>query len=136
MAKAFQVLSEHWRKLCLAVLPLGCAVVAFLVYTKSALLPPCLFNQWTGLLCPGCGMTRASHSLLHGEIAAGFAYNPLGVVLLPALLYGVGQELIAWAWEKPEWRLRLGARLPLIMAILVIGFGILRNLPGFDFLRP
>ena len=32
-------------------------------------LPGCVFYQFTGLYCPGCGMTRALHALVHGDLA-------------------------------------------------------------------
>ena len=38
---------------------------------------PCLFYEVTGLLCPGCGNTRAVVSLLRLDIPAAFWYNPL-----------------------------------------------------------
>ena len=42
----------------------------------------CFTRTMTGLPCPGCGLTTAAKSLLHGELRAAFAYHPLwpGVV--------------------------------------------------------
>jgi len=45
----------------------------------------CLFKLTTGWDCPGCGMTRAVWSVLHGELRAAVRYNPMVVVVLPVL---------------------------------------------------
>jgi hypothetical protein len=55
----------------------------------QTLVPPCPFHAATGLWCPGCGLTRATHALLHGHVMSGLGYN----VFTP-LLFG----LIGWAW--------------------------------------
>ena len=67
-----------------------CTVGALLALPLAALLPSdgagipvCLFHSLTGLPCPGCGLTRAFSSLLHGQVAAAFAYHPFVFLLLP-----------------------------------------------------
>lgn len=47
--------------------------------------PQCPFHQATGLLCPGCGGTRALAALLHGDLRAAWQLNGLVVLLLPAV---------------------------------------------------
>ncbi len=37
----------------------------------------CPIRYATGVPCPGCGMTRAWLAVLHGDLAAAFAYHPL-----------------------------------------------------------
>lgn len=39
--------------------------------------PGCLFRRFTGLPCPGCGMSRAWLAVLRGDIAVALAYHPL-----------------------------------------------------------
>ena len=86
-------------------------------------LPPCPFFQATGLLCPGCGGTRAMLALLHGDLHAAWAHNPLLLLALLCLgLYGlvaIGQR-------------RLPSLPPAVLAVLLLGslaFGVARNLP-------
>ena len=37
--------------------------------------PKCKLYQFTGLKCPICGLQRAIHQFLHGNILAAFQYN-------------------------------------------------------------
>ena len=45
----------------------------------------CLFRRVTGWSCPGCGMTRAVSSTLHGDIVAAIRFNRLVVAVFPLL---------------------------------------------------
>ncbi len=72
------------------------AALYFAPPTASRFYPRCLFHDATGLLCPGCGATRALAALLHGHLAEAFHLNALIVALLPAALlylaFGVGRS--------------------------------------------
>src|SRR5579872_586117 len=61
----------------------------------SGLFPPCPLHYLTGWYCPGCGSLRAMHALLHGNLQQAWAMNPLTIVLLPFVAYGLASELIA-----------------------------------------
>ena len=54
---------------------------------------PCPFHAITGLWCPGCGMTRALHHLLHGDVAGAVSSN----LFLPVVVVVVGWAWLAWA---------------------------------------
>jgi hypothetical protein len=118
----------------------GAAVLAFGCFLLVRLgpgwpfWPGCLFHRTTGLECPGCGMTRAAHALLTGDLARAFRCNPLGVVLLPLALLGCALELAGWVRARPlPWRLHFGVVGTWILAGAVIAFGILRNIPMWPF---
>jgi hypothetical protein len=74
-----------------ALLAVGLMVIYFVFNPETAgFFPPCLFHKLTGLKCPGCGTQRAIHSILHGEVAQAFFYNPAlfaAVPLVGTLLY-------------------------------------------------
>ena len=104
--------------------------------TSGGWYPPCLFNVATGLHCPGCGGTRSLHLLLNGDVAGAVHQNALMLAALPL----VGWYLVAMSiyalrgkWVGPNLN---GARLAGAVAILVIGFGIVRNIPGLEMLAP
>ena len=81
-------------------------------------LPKCLFHEWTGLYCPGCGGTRALYALLHGDLKTSLHDN---LLLIPASL--TAAALIAFP--------RIVLRRPVAVAIIaiIVGFAVLRNIP-------
>jgi hypothetical protein len=81
--------------------------------------PPCPFYWLTGLQCAGCGVLRATHQLLHGNIAAAWALNPLYVVGLGLMPFAI----VAW-WRGVLFTKTL--HVVLIIAVLV-AFTIARN---------
>ena len=63
---------------------LGC--IAYLaIVTKTGKGIPCLFYRFLGIKCPGCGMTRAAVSIVHGDLIAAAGYNIMSVTVMPAL---------------------------------------------------
>lgn len=50
----------------------------------------CPFRAVTGLPCPTCGLTRATHWLMRGDVARAFAVNPFDtaflLVVVPAFI--------------------------------------------------
>lgn len=53
------------------------AVTVFYILAQQGIAIPCLFNKFTGLLCPGCGNSRAAIALLRWDFSAAFWYNPM-----------------------------------------------------------
>ena len=66
--------------------------------TAASYYPKCISHQLLGIHCPGCGLTRAAHSLLNGRLAQAFAYNPLLVLLSPYLLFALVRTVWFWLW--------------------------------------
>ncbi len=125
-----------WHWIALAVATPVAALGLWLVYhydpnAAGSRFPPCLFRALTGFYCPGCGMTRALHALLHLDIATAFRMNPLvmtGLALVPGLV----------AWQV-GWRARWFAPVvsvvsrPNFWLVLIPAYWIARNLPWFPF---
>ena len=87
----------------------------------------CFFYATTGLLCPGCGISRMFLALIRLDIPAAFGYNPVVFVLL--ILWNAIAVLCFWG--KPAFvrdRRFLYGTLGVSVAALVV-FGIVRNIP-------
>ena len=116
----------------LAAGALAAGTAAFL-----ALRPPCLILESTGLYCGACGVTRMVEELLRGRWEAAFWQNPYMFFVLPLAALWLGGEALCYDRGRPPlWRRRwmLGVLLAAVAAGAV--FTVLRNLPGFEMLRP
>ena len=125
-------------RVCLLLIGVVIAVLLALMLYRAgphaAWLPGCMFHKLTGFDCPGCGMTRATHAALHGRILDAFRYNPLGMILLPAALIGLGIETLGWVRGKPlPVRFRIGGNWVWGIFGLLMAFWILRNIPIWPF---
>ena len=114
--------------LALAVLPLLWLYYQYNPAEHSG-FPPCPFYAATGLRCPGCGSQRALHALLHGNLSAVWAANPL---FLPAISYvalGAWSYWANWDVKRPKLRqLFFGLRATQIALFGSLAFWIGRNL--------
>ena len=61
----------------------GLAVIYSFPPTEYSFYPRCPIYLTTHWLCPGCGSTRALHSLLHFDIQSALHYNALFTLLFP-----------------------------------------------------
>jgi hypothetical protein len=88
----------------------------------------CPLYALTGVWCPACGGLRATHDLAHGDLAGAWSMNPLWVLAVP---------LVVVLWGRWVARSALGRRtepapawLAWVVLAVVVGFGVLRNLPA------
>ena len=133
--------SRALRALPTLALALAAGLVAPLLWridpsAPGSVLPPCPLHALTGLWCPGCGSTRALHALLHGDLAQALAMNPL-LVLASPLLAAMALNAAGWHPRGSEALWRALAR-PKPWLWLLLGYGVLRNLPWppFAWLAP
>ena len=99
----------------------------------SGLFPPCPFLWLTGWYCPGCGSLRALHQLLHGNLRAAFAFNPLAVLSIPFLVYGGISWTVFLLRGRHFPRIFIPGRVIWAFGFAIMLFGILRNLPVSPF---
>lgn len=116
------------------ILGIGLAYALFCRLTGLAV--PCPLHLATGLWCPGCGVTRMSLSLLRLDLMAAWRANP-GLLLLSPVLALLSLRLAARYVRTGAARLT-GRENALVwcMAVLMLAYGVIRNLPALAFLAP
>src|SRR5262245_43411759 len=85
-------------------------LLAFVLPRGGFGVPMCSFKVYTGLPCPGCGLTRSMIDVAHGDFAGALRMNPLGPLLF-SLFAGLGlltfapalmrQRFAAWMERRP-----------------------------------
>jgi hypothetical protein len=90
--------------------------------------PRCMLHQTTGLYCPGCGILRATHELLHGNFARAFTLNPLFVIGLPIVFAWMTNRFIRGS-QAQDFRFFPDVKWVWVAAFVIIAFGVARNLP-------
>ena len=98
---------------------------------------PCVYYQLSGLYCSGCGMTRATFSLLQLDFYQAFRYNAFAIIIIPLIgLYIIG-GIYAWLFNKANF---MDNKIPgivwIVFIVALLVYGVLRNIPQFVFLAP
>lgn len=125
------------RKACAAafvVIAVGGLLILYFINPSRTHLVPCPFHLLTGLDCPGCGMTRAMHSLLHLDLRAAFFFNPFVFAVAPFLAFVwiclfrrilCGRPTLSTIYVPPAAAFTVIA--------VIVAFWILRNIPVYPF---
>lgn len=107
----------------------------YLVTLLTPLRIPCVFQKLTGFACPGCGVSHFCMKLLRLDIPGAVRENLALAVLSPLWLAGL---CIRALWN-PKWFAKSSRAENILLwgsiAVLLL-FGIVRNLPGMEFLLP
>ena len=113
------------------------AFVYRLIAMEYGFIVPCLFHEITGFYCPGCGITRMLFAILRLDFYQAFRYNALLFVALPFIGYCVFDYIIRFILNNENYFYRkISNRVWYFLLVIVLLFGILRNIPFFDFLTP
>lgn len=108
------------------------ALVAGAVGLVLADTPLCPTAFFLGVPCPGCGLTRATLALLHGDLAAALHFHPLAPLLSPLFAAALGKVLVDYVRATPPrpgpswWTSRPALWLASILLVLVLGVWLAR----------
>ena len=100
---------------------------------QTHFLPVCPLLALTGFACPGCGLTRGFHALFHGDVLTALDFNALipvwtaifGYLFLSLVLTTFRGRGLPWKFITPSMLFGF--------LVVLIGFGVLRNLPFYPF---
>ncbi|MEO8041712.1 MAG: DUF2752 domain-containing protein [Acidobacteriota bacterium] len=111
----------------------GAGVVTYFEPTNAGFFPVCPLYTLTGFACPGCGLTRGFHALFHGDALGALDYN----AMLPFF-----SALIGFGFVSLVYFALRGRRIPVnllhpnalwVFFVLLLIFGVVRNLPWYPF---
>lgn len=107
----------------------------YIVTQLTPLRIPCLFQKVTGLACPGCGISHFCIRLLHLDFL-GAARENLAIALLSPLWLAAFLVRVLW---NPKWFAKGSKGENLLLwgsVVVLLLFGVVRNLPHMEFLLP
>ena len=119
--RLFRVLA-WWMGLLTAGICYGAAV------SKLGFGIPCLFRLATGLQCPGCGITHLALCLMHGDLSGAFHSNAMVLTLLPIGMILAAKVTLRYLKTGSKRPTKWENRAVIGMIVLLIGFGVARNL--------
>lgn len=117
--------------LCIAAM--GLVLLRVFDPARSGIFPPCPVHYLTGWYCPGCGSLRAIHALLQGNVYQAWAMNPLTILLLPFIAYGLLSEILVGLRGRGLPQPWLSSSAIYSLGCVIVLFGVIRNLPMHPF---
>lgn len=125
------------RKPFVWILLLALFVSAIIIYysnnpTVGAWFPQCPVKLLTDYSCPGCGVQRAFHALLHGNLGQALAYNYFFVLSVPYFILACIAYLFKGKFSKNSKFKRIveGKTLALIYVACYCVWFVVRNVLG------
>lgn len=112
-------------------------IIYLIWYRLTHLGIPCVFRLVTDLYCPGCGITRMFVAISRFDFAEAIRSNAFVFVLLPYGIFVYARHHLYRFIQGEEYSYNKYHRYILILIlVMAVAFGIIRNLPYFNFLRP
>ena len=106
----------------------GIGLLYALFVSVSGIGVPCPLFTLTGLQCPGCGVSRMALALLQWDFASAFRANPVILLTSPTLLFCLLRAEICYIRTGEVCSSRLYRILLCAEAVVLLVFGIVRNI--------
>ena len=117
------------------ILGLGVMVTLVLVFlvlvnpATSVFAPKCMFKYLTGYDCPACGIQRAIHTLLNGDVVTALRYNYFLLISIPyfwavAITTFCKSEIVS----KMSYYVQHPKIVKVVLALIILWW-IMRNIP-------
>lgn len=127
-----ELIDPRKRQLTAIIVVILAAVVAVVFYAfvnpiESRWAPQCSFYAITDYECPGCGLQRAIHSVLHGDFASAWSFNPFLFFIAPVGFCYLGVELSGRRLQRLR-RVMFSSYALCALIAVTIAWWIVRNL--------
>ena len=96
----------------------------------------CPFLELTGRSCPGCGGLRAVNEVTHGNLVGAVSSNLLAVGLLTLLTVAWAAWVVRRARGSDGRMLVVRDRTLVLVLVVALAFGVVRNTPWGAWLAP
>lgn len=128
------MLSVYLKKpfvwILLVVIIVGTLIIYYYINPSSRIwFPQCPVKLLTGYSCPGCGIQRAFHALLHGNVGQALAYNYFFVLSVPYFILACIALILRGKFSNFE-KIVEGRTLALIYVVCYCAWFVIRNVLG------
>jgi len=120
---------------CGCCLLAGAAYVAVNDPSDGGVFLPCPFRALTGWWCPGCGLTRATHHLVRGDLAQALRFNLFVIVILAALTFAWAAWFVSASGRSISRVLAIPTWVHATAGTVLVTYAVIRNVPGVAGLR-
>lgn len=88
----------------------------------------CSFKAFTGLPCPGCGLTRGFCAISHAQFSDAWEFNPFSFVLYIAGVFVIASPILVSRFHSltSEWSVKVLKAVSIAIVIAMVIFGIFR----------
>ena len=129
---------DRVKKAVLVIVGLIIFTIAYYIFYKITNIGlPCVFHEFFGFYCPGCGITRMIFSIMQLDLYQAFRYDALMFIFTPFAIVLAIDWLIGYLYDRPN---KIFSKIPFAVwiTVLVISviFGIIRNIGPFTYLAP
>ena len=126
-----ETMTMRRRVIFTLVVILSGVVLYWLDPAQYVFMPKCIFRMLTGWDCPGCGLQRAVHALLHGRFWEAVQYNYFLLLGIPYVLAVMYMEWFTSGEKHLRLRRVLYHRYVLYAYVaLYLAWWVLRNVLG------
>lgn len=125
------------EKLKKLLLTMSFVFIYYLLARFNVFAVPCPIKYIFHVYCPGCGVSRMLIAITKFQFKKAYGYNQLMFILLPFFIILFCDYIISYLYDRPN---KIIDKIPtwvyILVAVIIVLFGIIRNIPGFEYLTP
>lgn len=126
-----------WKRVLIVAVIAVIVPVCCITAVALNLIPPCPYKEFFGLDCITCGTTRMIKAIFIGDFNQAFRFNPAIFIITPFAFIFTVFEAVAFIRGKTNvLRKIIPFWVYIVVLVLLLAFGIIRNIPIFSFLAP